>query len=579
MGKRERVHSHKPSLAPSLKRDKASDKEALKWILSVSKPQLPAIIAIIISEALWAVLGTLTALFSMVIVNSAVNGDSERMYKFIGIYLVVALSLTAIHAIMRYVNEKCKAKLEILFRKKVFSTMLSKRYPDLATLHSGELINRLTSDVGVISDAVTSMVPQAVMMFVRLICAMAVLIKLQWYFAVFFGAGGIAIYLASKLLKVKIQKYHREMQVADGKTRSFWQEIFENLIAIKSFSAEKASAERADALMKDHYKLRLQRTIITALSMFGTGFIVRFGHIFAVGYGAFCLLMKTMDYGTLTALIQLVTQVQQPFAQMSGIMPRYYSALSSAKRLMEIDEFENDSIFGAKENAEELYSKMEKIEFSNVSFMYEDDNNPILENCSFYINKGDFVSITGMSGIGKSSLFKLLLDIFPKTSGRAEIVSKNGERTSLSGLTRPLFAYVPQGNMLLSGTIRENLLFVMENRNISQEKINRALECACADSFIKELPDGLETRIGENGTGLSEGQVQRIAVARAILSDSPVLLFDEATSALDKATEAKLLTNIKDMTDKTCIIVTHRKSALEICNRHFVFEGVALYEK
>lgn len=579
MGKHKRLYPYESEIRIKKRYNKDSDRQALKWILSVSKPQLPTVIIIIICEALWAILGTLTALFSMEIVNSAINGNSERMYKFIGIYLAVALSLTAIHAIMRYVNERCKAKLEMLFRKKVFSVMLSKRYPDLVTLHSGELINRLTSDVGVISDALISMAPQAVMMLVRLICAMAVLIKLQWRFALFFGVGGVAIFLASRLLKAKIQQYHREMQSADGKTRSFWQEIFENLIAVKSFSAEKASTERADALMKEHYKLRLQRTVITSFSLFGTGFIVRFGHIFAIGYGAFCLLVKTMDYGTLTALIQLVNQVQQPFAQMSGIMPRYYSALSSAKRLMEIDNFKDDSIFGAKANAKELYEEMDKLEFSDVSFMYEGDNIPILEDCSFYINKGDFVSITGMSGIGKSSLFKILLDIFPITSGRAEVVSKNNERTPLTGLTRPLFAYVPQGNMLLSGTIRENLLFVLENRDVPQEKINRALECACANDFIKELPDGLETRIGENGTGLSEGQVQRIAVARAILSDSPILLFDEATSALDKLTEAKLLRNIKEMTDKTCIIVTHRKSALDICNRNFVFEGVTLYEK
>ena len=574
MGKLKRARRFKPGD----KRDKSSDKETLRWILSVSNPQLPAIIAIIICEAVWAVFGTVTALFSMEIVNSATNGNPERMFKFIGIYLAVALSLIAIHSVMRYVNERCKAKLEMLFRKKVFSTMLNKSYPEISSLHSGELINRLSSDVGVISDAATSIVPQVVMLSVRLICAMAVLIKLQWKFALFFAAGGIMIFVLSKMLKGKIQKYHNKMQSADGKMRSFWQEVFENLVAVKSFSSENASVNRSDYLMDEHFKLRMERSAISTFSMFGTGFVVRLGHLFAVGYGAFCLFMKTIDYGTLTALIQLVNQVQHPFAQMTGIMPRYYSALTSAQRLMEIDNFENDSVLGEKADAKELYEEMEKIEFSDVSFMYDRDNS-VLDNCSFYINRGDFVSITGMSGIGKSTLFKILLDIFPKNSGQAEVVLKNGKRTPLTGLTRPLFAYVPQGNMLLSGTIRENLLFVLKNHNIPQEKINSALECACADGFIKELPDGLETCIGENGTGLSEGQVQRIAIARAILSESPILLFDEATSALDEITEAKLLKNIKEMTDKTCIIVTHRKAALDICNRHFVIENGKVCEK
>ena len=558
-------------------RKKNQDRQALKWVLKVSRPQIPVIIAIILGEAVWAVFGTVTALFSKEIVDSAVYGERDRMFMFIGIYIAVALSLILVNAEMRYITERCKAKLEILFRNRVFSAMLSKSYPEISVHHTGELVNRLTGDVGVISDAATTIIPNVVMVSVRLIFAMAVLIKMQWQFALFFGVGGLIIFILSKLLKGPVQKYHRAMQQADGKTRSFWQETIENLVAVKAFAAEEKSCKKSDTLMKEHFKVRMKRSMIGALSMTGTRSIVRLGHIFAIGYGAFCLYSGTMEYGTLTALTQLVGQVQQPFAHMSGIMPKYYSALTSAQRLMEIEELEDDNCFDGHVDAQKVYSEMKSIEVRNADFSY-DSENPVLINCSAYINKGDFISITGMSGIGKSTLFKILMDIYPKSSGEAVIVSHNGDEIEINGKTRTMFAYVPQGNLLFSGTIRENLLFVSEADKVPEERIDEALKCACADSFIKELPDGLDTVIGENGTGLSEGQIQRISVARAMLSGAPVLLLDEATSALDEETEAKMLENLKNMTDRTCIIVTHRKAALDICNRHFVIENKAISE-
>lgn len=553
------------------RKNKTNDKKALKWILAISKPQLPAIILIIIGNAVWAVFGTVTALFSKEIVNSATFGNRSKMFFFIGTYLVVSIALLLVHTLMRYFTEKCKAKLEILFRNRIFGKMLTKSYPKLSEHHTGDLVNRMTGDIGVISDAATTIVPQVVMMAVRLIFAMTVLVLMQWQFGIVFTVGGIIMFTCSRLFKGKVQKYHKEMQQADGRMRSFWQEIFENLVVIKAFAAEEKSVDRSDVLMKEHYKLRMKRSIIGSLSMLGTASVVRIGHVFAIGYGAFKLFLHQMDYGTLTALTQLVGQVQQPFASMSGIMPKYYAALSSAERLMEIEELDSDSLDGERADAKKLYNDMKYIDVRDVDFSYDDDNK-VLIDCSCRINKGDFVSITGMSGIGKSTLFKILMDIYPKSKGDAVFVTDDGEIT-VNGLTRTMFAYVPQGNMLFSGTLRDNLLFMTDADTVTDERIENALKCACADSFVSGLPNGLETVIGENGVGLSEGQIQRISMTRAILSDAPIMLLDEATSALDEPTEARLLENLKNMTDKTCIIVTHRKKALDICNRHFVIEG------
>lgn len=558
------------------RKNKGNDRESLKWILAISKPQLPAIILIIIGNAIWAVFGTVTALFSKEIVNSATFGNRNKMFFFIGTYLFVSLALLLVHTFMRYLTEKCKAKLEILFRNRIFDKMLAKSYPKLSEHHTGDLVNRMTGDIGVISDAATTIVPQVVMMAVRLIFAMTVLILMQWQFAIVFTIGGLIMFVCSRIFKGKVQKYHKDMQQADGRMRSFWQEIFENLVVIKAFAAEKKSVDRSDALMNDHYKFRMKRSVIGSLSMLGTAAVVRIGHIFAIGYGAFKLFLKQMDYGTLTALTQLVGQVQQPFASMSGIMPKYYAALSSAERLMEIEELDSDSLDGERADAKELYGKMKYIDVRDVDFSYDDDNN-VLKDCSCRINKGDFVSITGMSGIGKSTLFKILMDIYPKSKGEAVFVAENGE-TEVNGLTRTMFAYVPQGNMLFSGTLKDNLIFMTDKDAVTEEKIEDALKCACAEDFVDGLPSGLDTVIGENGVGLSEGQIQRISMARAILSDAPIMLLDEATSALDEPTEGKLLENLKNMTDKTCVIVTHRRKALDICNRHFVIDNKKINE-
>ncbi len=577
----ENRHKHSGDAArtekPAKKMTKEENRAALRWIMSLARPEFPRILFIIIGEALWAMFGTVTALFSKEIVNAAADKDYDHMVRFLIIYLVTALSLLGVNALMRYVTEKCRARLEIHFRDRIFSGMLGKSYPALSVYHTGDLVNRLTGDVGVISDAATSILPNVVMMAVRLIFAMGVLIYMQWTFAIFFFFSGLFILVLSRVVKGHIQNYHRDMQQADGKMRSFWQEIFENLSVIKAFAGEDKATERSDVLMNDHFVLRMKRSLLGTFSMLSTRLVIRLGHLFAIGYGAFCMFNGTMDYGTLTALTQLVSQVQQPFASMSGIMPQYYAALASANRLMEIEKLSDDSTDGDRLDAAAAYKTFDRIEVRDVDFAY-DEENPVLIDCDATIHKGDFISITGMSGIGKSTLFKVLLDIYPRRAGIARMIASSGEETDLNGLTRTLFAYVPQGNMLFSGTIRENLLFLTHKDEPTEREIHDALTCACAESFIRELPDGLDSKVGENGVGLSEGQIQRLSVARAILSGAPILMLDEATSALDEETEAAMLSNIKALQNRTCLIVTHKRAALDICNRHFVMRDHAIVE-
>lgn len=548
---------------------------SLKWICRAAKPHALFITGLIVLTGVSATFGTATALISKGLIDSATDGKMNMLIRYCAVFLLLAIAQIASMILSRYYTEKCRAKLDITFKKRMFSQELFKRYPLIRVYHSGDLVNRLTGDVGVITDAIVTIPANIASVAVRLICAMAALLTLQWQFAIIFAVGGVLIYVITRLLREKIKFLHREMQKAEGRSRSFWQEVTENLLVIKSFSAEEKSVEKSDELLEEHYRVRMRKARMGAFSSGANHLIMRLGYIFAMAWCALKLFAGSMTFGSLTAITSLVGQVQQPFMSLSGIVPRYYAALSSAERLMEIENITDEERHGENKisDVEKAYSSFKGIKVDDVTFAYDKDN--VIENVSVFINKGDFISITGASGIGKSTLFKLLLDIYPISSGKIQFCFEQGT-LEVSPEIRKLFAYVPQGNLLFSGTIRENLLFMSDDK--TDEQINHALHIACADTFMSEIPGGLDSFIGESGLGLSEGQIQRLAVARAILNGAPILMLDEATSALDEATEAKMLSNIRSLTDKTCMIVTHKKAALDICNRHLIMKDRKMTE-
>lgn len=263
-------------------------------------------------------------------------------------------------------------------------------------------------------------------------------------------------------------------------------------------------------------------------------------------------------------MLQLFGQIQMPFRSLSSVFPQYFAMLASAERIIELEDLPSDYIINESDlDCDAIYHNMKEIRFKNISFAY--DNDKILENADLSIKKGELVAVFGSSGIGKSTLLKLLLGIISPSSGDIYINSKNDVKITLDKQTRGIFAYVPQGNMILSGTIRDNITFTKEV--FDDEYIIKCARVAEIWDFINSLPNKLDTVLGEKGLGLSEGQIQRIAIARAIFHNSPIILLDEATSALDEKTEIAVLNNIKALKDKMCIIVSHKKAALEICHK------------
>lgn len=546
------------------KRPKASDWTVIKWLLTICKQQIPSMVVLVLLNVIVGLMTVFFANFSKKIIDAAtVSKSVENVIKFTIIFLGIVVLQMALTIVKNCFAERCRGRLDIILKSYLFDTIVKKEYSKTSSYHTGDLQNRLFNDVQVVSDGLTNIVPQALYFFSKLASSLIYLIILDKLFALVFLICGCFVFAITQTFRKTLKRLHIRVQETEGKTRSFIQESLINLLVIKAFSVEDKIEEHSNELQEDNFRARIKRRNFSIVANTGLAAVFNIGSVFAVAFGAWGILFKGLTYGTVTALIQLVNQVQSPFASLSGIMPKYFSLIASGERLIEIDKLPDE--IGVNESEFEpslLYESLQSIEFEGISFKY--DRDIILDNTSFTVNKGDFVAIMGISGIGKSTLLKLLLGVFTVQDGKIYLNTDSG-RIYVDKYTRKLFSYVPQGNMLVSGSIRDNLTFI--NSSATEEEIQNAIRISCADRFINELPDGIDTIIGEKGMGLSEGQIQRLAIARSILSKAPVLLLDEATSALDEETEKAFLTNLKSLNNVSCIIVSHKKAALEICNK------------
>lgn len=549
-----------------------SNKSVLRWILNKSKRENKKIILLLFANVLFSSLSVIFALLIKEIVDSATKYNSQRLISYAVAIIVVVLLQFAFRIFINGFEESIKARLEITYKTSLFNSILNKKHDKITSYHSGELMTRLTSDVAIVSDGVATMLPTIVSALTRLIGAVAVLIVLDWVFAVAFCIAGILVFLVLSLLRGKLKNYHKKSQETDGKVRSFMQECIENLLAVKVFSVNGKIEKSSSNLQEQNYKIKMKRRNYSVLGNAIYNFIFSAGYLFALIYGGVRILNKVLSYGELSAILQLVNNVQVPFMALSGIVPRYFAMIASAERIIEIEGMEEETKC-CNIDTKKTYNAMKGIAIEDVEFTYDRDK--VFKGASLYINKGDFVALTGHSGVGKSTLIKLMLGVYSLDGGNVYI-DLGKKKLNLDNSTRSMFSYVPQGNMLFSGSLKDNITFI--NGDATQEEIDFALKISCADEFVGQLPNGLETVVGENGVGLSEGQIQRIAIARAILTKAPIILLDEATSALDEATEKDVLSNLRTLDDCTIILISHKKAALSICNRNIQIKDKKIRE-
>ena len=544
---------------------KKTDKSALLWIFKCSKPQIVNIILITVFYAIIAFNGVALALVSKNLIDSAVSKNIKAIFTFSSILVCLVVFQIIINIVCRVIIFNINAKLEISIKTNLYENILRKNYSDIKNYHSGELINRLTSDISVVTSTITMILPQLSFLAVKLLGVFIVLFSIDYIFALIFFIAGILLFLFSQLFKKKIKLFHKNVQETDGKVRSFLQETIESLLVVKVFRAEKKVKDNAVNLQNENFRIKRKRNYISIFTTTGFSFIFTIGYFYGMIWGAFNIYSGLITYGTLTAVLSLISQIQGPISGLTGIIPQYYSALASNERIMEIENLEDEAVINDKNiDTEKIYSTLKSIEFDNITFSY--DKEKIFDRTSLSINKGDYVVITGISGIGKSTLTRLLLSVFPLDDGKIYLKLNNGEKIFVDKTLRKMFAYVPQGNFVLSGTIRENISFVRPDA--TDEEIMEAAKISCADEFINNLPNGLDTVLGEKGSGLSEGQIQRIAIARAVICKTPILLLDEATSALDIETERRLLRNLRNKRSyMTLILVSHKLSANSVCNK------------
>lgn len=546
------------------------DANSGKWIFKRVRPYIPGLVVLIVIATVISYISVRFAFISRSLIDTATKqaeGSVLGCAVRLGVLLLVQLVLQVIYI---RIHIKISGRLAMSIRTDLFYALLKKDFSEVAAIHSGEILNRLVSDVSLVSEKITEIVPNVISLVSTVVFSFAALFMLDKYFAIACLAFGPVAMIAAYIYRRKIKDLHLQCRESDGKVRSFLQETIQNFLVIKAFGRETIIRRRSEELQLDNFRLNVKRSTVGILANVMFFLAVTAGYYAALAWSVYRLSLGLITFGTVTAVLGLVGQLQSPFRELSSVLPQYYMVLASAERLTELENLKDE----ASETTllDEQLNRFKSINVENVCFSY--GKVEVLKNVSLTVQKGEFVALCGSSGAGKSTLTKLLLAVMKPDSGTVFLSLDSGEKVNFSSGTRKLFSYVPQGNMILSGTIRDNITFADENPD--EEKVLRAAELALLKDVIDKTPKGLDTVLGEKGHGLSEGQVQRIAIARALYYDAPVLLLDEATSALDIYTEEKLLFNIKQMTDKTCIIISHRKEVMDACDKTYFLQNGTL---
>ena len=475
--------------------------------------------------------------------------------------LIAMLMLTEIasRAVSRWIHAVTGNKVRNRMRRDVFARLLRCDWLHLQKHHTGDLINRLEGDVAGITTLMTEVIPATIVTGTQLLASFVLLFTMSPLLAVAIFITLPICLVVSRVYVKKMRKLNRDVRDSDSRIQSVLQESLQHKELIKSLEQNESTEQQLSDLQS---RLQSQIASRTKFSL-GTYTIIQLG--FAAGYviafmwGVDSLADGIITYGTMAAYMQLVSLIQRPTMDLSRYVPGIVSSLTAAERLYELEDIPVEQQGDAV-----MFKETAGVRFNDVTFRYEEDKRLILDNFTFDFPPNSCTAIVGETGAGKTTLIRLLIALINPQGGSIELYNAE-ERHESSTLTRRNFVYIPQGNSLVSGTIRDNLL--MGNPDATDEEMHEALRIACAE-YVHELPDGIDSPISERGGGLSEGQAQRIAVARSILRPGSILILDEVTSALDEVTEKEMLRRLtQSKIGKTLIFVTHRPAVIDYCTQ------------
>jgi len=499
--------------------------------------------------------------FSKTIIDVA-TGENKGNLLY---YSILLVTIVVLQILLRLWDIRLSRMTEVrmgnYIRYNVFSRLLYTRWQELSSMHSGDMLTRIIKDTDDVVNVMVTAIPLTVAAFIQFIGALIILFILDPILALILGVGMPVLALFGKLYYTRMRKYTVEVKESESLITSMMEESLLNQIVIRTFERQANELNRLEKLQSKLHKSVHKRTNVSVIANMMMGFTFNGGYITAFIWSAYGLAKKTITFGTVTAYLQLVNRIQRPIFDLIRLLPSIVSAKTAIDRLIYLTEFKLEDIKEKKVLTGNVTLRIE-----NITFAYSKDVKPVLTDFSMVVEPGTMVAVMGETGVGKTTLLRLLLALVKPDSGKITIENEM-ESVAISERTRSNFVYVPQGNSLFSGTIRENLL--LGDLNADDNELRRVLKIASAE-FVFDLPEGLDTILGENGSGLSEGQAQRVAIARSLLRPGKVLLLDEATSALDSETEQTFLRNLKsEIGNRTILFITHQSQVASFCDHTY----------
>ncbi|MGN1007508.1 MAG: ABC transporter ATP-binding protein [Butyricicoccus sp.] len=522
----------------------------------------------VVIHILLGVLGILMGLGSSVASKYLIDAVTGYKTGTIGLAASLMVGMQLGNIAMRSISSRVGAVINIRVQNEmqaeVYRRILATDWESVERFRSGDLLNRLNSDASGVASGVTSFIPSLISSSVQFVGAFAIIAYYDPTMAVLALLGVPVSVLASRVLIRRMRDYNREMKGIYSDLMSFHEDSFQNITSIKAFGITGLFDEKMDGLLgtyRDAYLRYNQFSVKTTALMSLMGLVVSAS---CFGWGVYRLWTGAISYGSMTMFLQLASSLGSAFSTLIGLAPTAISISTSAGRIMAVVELPAED---ATPDEDFLREGAYSIDLRGVTFRYQ-GGEPVLRDADVTAQPGDLVALTGPSGEGKTTLLRILLGLARPSAGEAALIGASGRRYPVSAATRSAFGYVPQGNSIFAGTIADNLR--LTKPDATDAELETVLKAACAYDFVKELPGGMQYTVGGRGKGLSEGQAQRIAVARALLRGAPILLLDEATSALDEDTEERMLRNLMEGGwVRTCILVTHRPGSRKFCTRGY----------